>query len=467
MRSPSTRRCGCSSRGPTAVQPGVRRHQRECAGRRRHLRAAGRPAAGDRAGRGAGQAAHPDAAPRPARAPARAADRRRARPARAPADAARRDRLELRPARRRRAAACVDRLSVFARRLRPRRGRGASAARRPRSACDVLDAARGAGRPEPGPPRRDDRRRAALRDARDDPRVRRRDARRRAARARPIADRHARRHARLAPSGRARADGRGPARAGSTGSSANTTTCGPPSIGRWPSRIRAGARRLAIALWRFWQQRGYLNEARGAIRARPPHGWALEPSRSGAVRRGIRRRRATGSRTARPRGATTTRRCRSGATLGDKREIANALFNRAYADMIDIMEGKVPPPGPGAEVSTPLLDEALGHLPGTRRRGRRGEHPVGPRELHYFSASAADAESWYRRSLELHRAAGNRTMEAWSLHMLGLSVVGQRRSRMRARSSAMRCATSTKPGTFRASPSCSTIWRSSRSASAT
>ncbi len=36
-------------------------------------------------------------------------------------------------------------------------------------------------------------------------------------------------------------------------------------------------------------------------------------------------------------------------------------------------------------------------------------------------------EVWFARSLELHRAAGHRTMEAWSLHMLALSEVGQRR----------------------------------------
>src|SRR5206468_7640698 len=36
------------------------------------------------------------------------------------------------------------------------------------------------------------------------------------------------------------------------------------------------------------------------------------------------------------------------------------------------------------------------------------------------------AETWYRRSLDLHRQASNRTMEAWSLHMLALSQAGRR-----------------------------------------
>ena len=47
--------------------------------------------------------------------------------------------------------------------------------------------------------------------------------------------------------------------------------------------------------------------------------------------------------------------------------------------------------------------------------------------FYYFGADAPQAEDWYRKALEMHRVAGNRTMEAWSLHMLGLSVTGQRR----------------------------------------
>ena len=37
------------------------------------------------------------------------------------------------------------------------------------------------------------------------------------------------------------------------------------------------AARLAFALWRFWQQRGYLNEARARFEAMAAQGWSLEP----------------------------------------------------------------------------------------------------------------------------------------------------------------------------------------------
>jgi tetratricopeptide (TPR) repeat protein len=113
--------------------------------------------------------------------------------------------------------------------------------------------------------------------------------------------------------------------------------------------------------------------------------------------------------------------------LGDKRELANALYNRAYADMIDIMEGKLPPPAPGTVVPTPLLDEALEIYRELGDEGGQGNILWALASVHYFTANAATAEDWYRRSLELHRSAGNRSMEAWSLHMLGLAVIGQRR----------------------------------------
>ena len=46
---------------------------------------------------------------------------------------------------------------------------------------------------------------------------------------------------------------------------------------------------------------------------------------------------------------------------------------------------------------------------------------------YFFTGDAAMSEEWYNRSLQLHRASGQRSMEAWSLHMLSLSAVAQRR----------------------------------------
>ena len=107
-----------------------------------------------------------------------AARRRRARPAGAPADAARRDRLELRPARADEDRRLFARLGVFAggcdldtAEAGVRLPDDCDAARRPRRP-------RAPRRPEPGPDRGRRRTATPVRDARDDPRVRPRAARR-------------------------------------------------------------------------------------------------------------------------------------------------------------------------------------------------------------------------------------------------------------------------------------------------
>ena len=104
-------------------EAGLPGHERERAGGRGDRREAARHAPGDRARRGADQAVLARRAPRAAGGPARAPVGRGARPAGTAADAPRRDRLELRHARRR--AWPTARSAVGVRgRHRPRRGGG-------------------------------------------------------------------------------------------------------------------------------------------------------------------------------------------------------------------------------------------------------------------------------------------------------------------------------------------------------
>ncbi len=182
--------------------------------------------------------------------------------------------------------------------------------------------------------------------------------------------------------------------------------------------------RLAFALWRFWQQRGYLNEARARIDAMAAQGWHLEPidrARFAEAAGGIAYWQSDQAASARWYGEALA----IWRELGDKGEVANALYNDAYADVIEIMR---------AGSSTARVDEGRAKLEEALELYReigdvRGEANViwGLGSFYYFGADAAAAENWYRRALEMHRASGDRTMEAWSLHMLGLSVTGQRR----------------------------------------
>jgi predicted ATPase/class 3 adenylate cyclase len=182
--------------------------------------------------------------------------------------------------------------------------------------------------------------------------------------------------------------------------------------------------RLAFALWRFWQQRGYLNEARARFEGLEAQGWSLDPelrARFDEAFGGIAYWQSDQQ--------TATRlyddALRIWRELGDKREIANALYNRAYADMIEVMEGRAGPDAKAGNVAR--LDEALAIYRELGEIGGEANLLWALGSVHFFTANAGVAEDWYRQALELHRKAGNRSMEAWSLHMLGLSLSGQRR----------------------------------------
>jgi predicted ATPase/class 3 adenylate cyclase len=184
------------------------------------------------------------------------------------------------------------------------------------------------------------------------------------------------------------------------------------------------AARLATALWRFWQQRGYLHEARARFERMAAMGWSLDPACAARFAE------AFG-------GVAYWQSDRDAAArwyeealaiwrdIGDQREVANALYNRAYADMISIMRGEATERD--VEHSRALMEEALGIFQAAGDAAGEGNAIWGLGSYYYFTADAANAEDWYRRALELHRTAGQRTMEAWSLHMLALSQTGQQK----------------------------------------
>ena len=179
----------------------------------------------------------------------------------------------------------------------------------------------------------------------------------------------------------------------------------------------------AFALWRFWQQRGYLIEARARFEAMAARDWDLEP----IVR--ARFAEAFGNVAYWQSDRDAARRWYDEALslwrrIGDRREIANALYDRAYADMIVVMQGD---DAPDPEATRAKLNEALEIYAELGDTGGEGNVSWGLGSFDFFTADALGAEIWFRRSLELHRAAGDRTMEAWSLHMIDNSLVAQHR----------------------------------------
>ncbi|MGK2852412.1 MAG: adenylate/guanylate cyclase domain-containing protein, partial [Candidatus Limnocylindrales bacterium] len=182
--------------------------------------------------------------------------------------------------------------------------------------------------------------------------------------------------------------------------------------------------RMAFALWRFWQQRGYLTEARSRLDAMAAKGWDLPPTDRARFAE------AFGGIAYWQSDRVTTVRWYDEALatwrmLGEEREVANALFNRAYADMLVVMGGQAT--SDTLDGGRQMLAEALEIYQALGDQGGEGNILWGLGSFSYFTADATTAEEWFRRSLDLHRAAGERSMEAWSLHMIALSEIGQRK----------------------------------------
>jgi predicted ATPase/class 3 adenylate cyclase len=181
--------------------------------------------------------------------------------------------------------------------------------------------------------------------------------------------------------------------------------------------------RLSFAVWRFWQKRGHLYEARRRLDAIAAAPWSqAEP----ALR--ARLMEALGGvcwwqgdvAAMRPRYREAVEIWRS---LDDRRELANALYNYSFgftvSDKPDEPQSAIDPSGEGMAA----LDEALRLY---RELGdRRGEANVlwGLGQQQYFKNLDDAGTARFRESLELFRAEGDRTMEGWALHMLGGSLL--------------------------------------------
>jgi predicted ATPase/class 3 adenylate cyclase len=182
--------------------------------------------------------------------------------------------------------------------------------------------------------------------------------------------------------------------------------------------------RIAFALWRFWQKRGYLNEARGRLDDLRNRGWDLSPllrARLAEARGGVAYWQAD---------QATAEACYAEALdlwrgIGDRREIANALYNRAYADAAWIMGGGLEG---NPETAREMLNEALQIYRELGDVAGEGNILWALGSFQFFANDMVGAEATYREALALHRAGHNRTMEAWSLHMLALALVSQKRS---------------------------------------
>lgn len=182
--------------------------------------------------------------------------------------------------------------------------------------------------------------------------------------------------------------------------------------------------RLSFALWRFWQQRGYLHEARARLEAIAAQDWQLEPELRARFAEAL--------------GGVAYWQSDRDASVrwydealavwrerDDKRELANALYNRAYTDVIQIMSGLTLDPDLLAKTRA-MLNEALDIYRAAGDKGGEGNILWALGSVEYFSRDLAAAGDWYRQALTIHRQKGQRTMAAWSLHMGSLVAIASR-----------------------------------------
>jgi tetratricopeptide (TPR) repeat protein len=181
---------------------------------------------------------------------------------------------------------------------------------------------------------------------------------------------------------------------------------------------------LAFHTWRFWQKRGHLYEARRRLEEMAASDWTrrdpklrarlLEALGGVAWWQGDIAAMAPAYREA----ADIWR------ELDDRAELANALYNFSFAYTVPTSVDSLADP---TGVGLAALEEALAIY---RELGDdRGEANVlwGMGNMRYFSNQIDPGSEDMRLALEKFRKVGDRTMEAWTLHMLGGALLRRQR----------------------------------------
>jgi predicted ATPase/uncharacterized protein YndB with AHSA1/START domain len=181
---------------------------------------------------------------------------------------------------------------------------------------------------------------------------------------------------------------------------------------------------LGFSTWRFWQKRGHLYEARRRLEAIASAGWShRDPTRRARILEALGGvawwQGDIAAMAPAYQEAVDIRR-----TLGDKGELANAIYNLSFAfTVVDAVPQDLVVGGDAFATGTALLDEALALY---REIGdERGEANVlwGKGNMLYFRGGVDPGSEDLRLAMEKFRKVGDRTMEAWTLHMLGGSLI--------------------------------------------
>jgi predicted ATPase/class 3 adenylate cyclase len=176
---------------------------------------------------------------------------------------------------------------------------------------------------------------------------------------------------------------------------------------------------LAFAMWRYWQKRGHLAEARRRLQAMADAPWSRDDPRLRA-----RLMEALGGvcwwqADIPAMGAAYAEALEIWQTIGDKREIANALYNDSFRYAVSDSPGVRDPERLGFKQMNRARDLAV------EAGDERGEANAlwGIGNWMYFHEADDRGVGHFNDAIAIFRRLGDRTMEAWTHHMIGVALV--------------------------------------------
>jgi predicted ATPase/class 3 adenylate cyclase len=180
--------------------------------------------------------------------------------------------------------------------------------------------------------------------------------------------------------------------------------------------------RLGFAMWRFWQQRGYVTEARRRLEALLVKNWTLPDelhARLLEAAGGVAYWQADHDAAVRwyAEALAIWRR------VGDKKEIANAIYNYSYGKLVPVIRGQRKMSTAELEDARKACDEALLLFREAGDRVGEGNIAWALGTLHHFHGDYETSRKYFSDSIALFHETGQRTMEAWGRHMMTLPLV--------------------------------------------
>jgi predicted ATPase/class 3 adenylate cyclase len=179
--------------------------------------------------------------------------------------------------------------------------------------------------------------------------------------------------------------------------------------------------RIGFAMWRYWQKRGHLSEALRRLQAIADQPWSRDDPALRA--RLLEALGGVGWWTAKPDVMIPAyvEALEIWRSIGDKREIANALYNSSFQYSISRDPANRDPDGLGFQLMNDAL--ALSKEIGDERGSANALWGVG--NYRYFKNAPDQGVPYFSEALEIFQRKGDLTMAAWSYHMLGAALIRQ------------------------------------------